>query len=143
MTLALARPAHAAADRLVVGTADPALVSALSVAVSSRGLTIVELPEPLASVDDVPAARREIAAHEAVALVWLCDDRGAPALCFCDRDGRLVVRHVSVTPPLAPSDAAALALSVKILLWGTSSAPPAPAPAPPPPPSPPVPAPPG
>jgi hypothetical protein len=127
-----ARQAHAAPGRLVVGTADPALVSALSVAVSSRGLTIVELTEPLASAEDVLSARRELAAHEAVAIVWLCDDRGAHALCFCDRAGRMVVRHVSVTAPLAPPDAAALALSVKILLWGTSSAPPAPAPPPPP-----------
>jgi hypothetical protein len=129
LALALgARPARATSDRLVVGTADPALVSALSVAVSSRGLTIVELPDPLHRADDVLAGRREIAAHDAVAIVWLCDDSGAHALCFCDRAGRFVVRHVSVTSPLAPPDAAALALTVKILLWGTSSPPPAPAP---------------
>jgi hypothetical protein len=64
--------------------------------------------------------------------VWLCDDdAGAHALCFCDRTGRFVARPVSVTPPLAPADAAALALSVKLLLWGVR---PAPMPSSPPPP---------
>ncbi len=146
VAFSFACPAHGAPDRfhrLVVGTADPALVSALSVAVSSRGLTIVEPTEPLTSAEDVAAAHREIASQEAVAIVWLCDDHGAHALCFCDRGGRMVIRHVSVTPPLAPSDAAALALSVKILLWGMLPAPLAPAPAPVPPPPPPAPVPPG
>jgi hypothetical protein len=114
------RGAHADSGRLVVGTHDPTLVSALSVAVSPRGLSVVELPEPLGRVTDIVAARREVTVHDAVAVVWLCDDEaGAHALCFCDRDGRLVVKPVSVASPLAPPDAAALALSVKVLLGAT------------------------
>jgi hypothetical protein len=115
--------ARADSDRLVVGTHDAALASALSVAVSPRGLSVVELPEPLSNVADAPAARRTVAVPGTVAVVWLCDDEvGAHALCFCDRDGRLFVKPVTVTSPLAPPDAAAVALSVKMLL----GAPPAP-----------------
>jgi hypothetical protein len=114
---ALARAARADGDRLVLGSHDPALTSALSVAVSPRGLSVVELPEPLARAADVTDARREAAVHDAVGVVWLCDDdAGAHALCFCDRAGRLSVRPISVTSPLAPPDAAALALSVKMML---------------------------
>jgi hypothetical protein len=115
-----ARGAHADSGRLVVGTHDPTLVSALSVAVSPRGLSVVELPEPLGRVADIVAARREVSVHDAVAVVWLCDDdAGAHALCFCDRNGRLVVKPVSVASPLEPPDAAAVALSVKMLLGAT------------------------
>jgi hypothetical protein len=128
LALAAARPARAASDTLILGTHDPALASALSVAVSPRGLSIVELEEPFRAAAEVEAARREIAARDAVAAVWLCDDAaGAHALCFCARDGRFVVRPVSVASPLAPPDAAALALSVKVLLGPASTpAPPAP-----------------
>jgi len=81
-------------------------------------------------LSDLETARHELAAQDAVAVVWLCDDAaGAHALCFCGRDGRLVTRPVSVTPPLAPPDAAAVALSVKVLL-GKVAAPGAPAPHP-------------
>jgi hypothetical protein len=45
-----ARPARTDVGRLLVATSDPALVSALSVAVSSRGLSVVELTELPASV---------------------------------------------------------------------------------------------
>jgi hypothetical protein len=122
-----ARAARADGDRLVLGSHDPALTSALSVAVSPRGLSVVELPEPLARAADVADARREAAVHDAVAVVWLCaDDAGAHALCFCDRAGRLSVRPISVAQPLTPPDAAALALSVKMML----GPPPAPAAAP-------------
>jgi hypothetical protein len=114
---ALARPARADADRLVLGSHDPALTSALSVAVSPRGLSVVELDDPLARAADVEVARREVSVHDAVAVVWLCDDdAGAHALWFCDRTGRLSVKPISVTSPLAPPDAAALALSVKVML---------------------------
>jgi len=125
---ALARPARADGDRLVLGSHDPALASALSVAVSPRGLSVVELPEPLARAADVADARREAAVHDAVGVVWLCDDdAGAHALCFCDGAGRLSVKPISVTSPLAPPDAAALALSVKMML-GPPPAPRAPPP---------------
>lgn len=125
---ALARPARADGDRLVLGSHDPALTSALSVAVSPRGLSVVELPEPLARAADVDVARREAAVHDAVGVVWLCDDDAdARALCFCDRAGHLSVRPISVTSPLTPPDAAALALSVKMML----GPPPAPAARPP------------
>jgi hypothetical protein len=114
---ALARAARADGDRLVLGSHDPALTSALSVAVSPRGLSVVELPEALARAADVADARREAAVHDAVGVVWLCDDdAGARALCFCDRAGHLSVRPISVTSPLTPPDAAALALSVKMML---------------------------
>jgi hypothetical protein len=139
LTVALAaRGARAESGRLAVGTHDPTLVAALSVAVSPRGMSVVELPEPLGHVADVVAARREISVPDVVAVVWLCDDEGgAHALCFCDHEGRLVVKPVSVTAPLAPPDAAALALSVKVLLGpapgARASAPAAPrAPGPPP-----------
>jgi hypothetical protein len=123
---ALARAARADGGRLVLGSHDPALTSALSVAVSPRGLSVVELPEPLARAADVADARREAAVHDAVAVVWLCDDAaGAHALCFCDRAGHLSVRPISVTQPLTPPDAAALALSVKMML-GPPSPPPVP-----------------
>jgi hypothetical protein len=108
--------ARAASDRLVLGTHDAALASALSVAVSPRGLSVVELPEPLSRAADVEAARREVALPGTVAVVWLCDDASRHALCFCGADGRFVARPVSVSSPLAPSDAAALALSVKMML---------------------------
>jgi hypothetical protein len=147
-TLVLAaRGARAESERLVVGTRDAALSSALSVAVSPRGLSVFELPEPLASVADVEIARHEVSVPGTVAVVWLCDDQsGAHALCFCGRDGRLSVKPLSVTSPLAPPDAAAVALSVKMLLGAPTPAP-APAPQPPrqtpaPPPPPPAPAPP-
>ena len=127
--------ARADSERLVVGTHDAALASALSVAVSPRGLSVVELPEPLGNVADVPEARRLITVPGTVAVVWLCDDdAGTHALCFCDRDGRLSVKPISVASPLSPPDAAAVALSVKMLL-GAPVPPPAPA-APPPPPAP-------
>jgi hypothetical protein len=116
--------ARAGSDRLVLGTHDAALASALSVAVSPRGLSVVELPEPLGRVADVEIARREVAVPGTVAVVWLCDDDAAAhELCFYGADGRLVVRPVSVTSPLSPPDAAALALSVKMML----GAPPPPA----------------
>jgi len=138
--LVLAGPrARADTGPLLVGTSDPALVSELSVAVSSRGLSVVELPEPLHASRDLVAARIAVAARDAVAIVWLCDDdAGARALCFYGRDGRFVARPVAVTSPLTPPDAAALALSVKLLLWGArpSPAPAAPASSPPPPPPP-------
>jgi hypothetical protein len=125
---ALARPARADGDRLVLGSHDPALTAALSVAVSPRGLSVVELADPLTRAADVVDARREAAVHDAVGVVWLCDDdAGAHALCFCDRAGRLLVRPISVTSPLAPPDAAALALSVKMML-GPPPPPPAPTP---------------
>jgi hypothetical protein len=127
--------ARADSERLIFGTHDAALASALSVAVSPRGLSVVELPEPLGNVADVPEARRLIAVPGTVAVVWLCDDdAGAHALCFCDRDGRLSVKPISVASPLSPPDAAAVALSVKMLL-GAPVPPPAPAPPPPPAPS--------
>jgi hypothetical protein len=109
--------ARGASDRLALGTHDAALASALSVAVSPRGLSVIELPEPLRSPDDVHVARREIAVAGTVAVVWLCDDaRSANALCFCGGDGRLVVRPLSVSAPLDPPTAAAVALTVKMLL---------------------------
>ncbi|HVZ75017.1 MAG TPA: hypothetical protein VHJ20_21695 [Polyangia bacterium] len=126
-----APPVQAAADRLVVGTPDAALVAALSVAFSSRGLTIVELPDALLHASDVGTARQELASHDGLALVWLCDDdAGAHALCFLAHDGRFVARPVTATSPVAPPDAAALALTVKILLWGAAPAHVEPAPAP-------------
>jgi hypothetical protein len=122
-----ASAARAESERLVLGTHDAALAAALSVAVSPRGLSVVELPEPLAGADD-PTARRELHVPGTVAVVWLCDDATAGrALCFSGADGRVVVKPVSVSPPLAPPDAAALALSVKMLLGA-----PPPQPAPPP-----------
>jgi hypothetical protein len=132
LALAWARPVRGASDSLILGTHDPALASALSVAVSPRGLSVVELDEPFRLVDDVGSARRELVARDAVAAVWLCDDvTGKHGLCFCARDGRFVVRPVSVASPLAPPDAAALALSVKLLL-GPPAAPPQTAPPQPP-----------
>ena len=125
----VARGAAADEGRLVLGTHDPALASALSVAVSPRGLSVVELPDELARASDVEDARRAVSVQDAVAVVWLCDDAaGAHALCFCDRDGRLTVKPISVASPLAPPDAAALALSVKVLLGPPPqpAAPPAP-----------------
>jgi hypothetical protein len=111
------RDAAADEGRLVLGTHDPALASALSVAVSPRGLSVVELPDALLRASDVADARRAVSVQDAVAVVWLCDDAaGAHALCFCDRDGHLTVKPISVVSPLAPPDAAALALSVKVLL---------------------------
>lgn len=132
-------PAWAAAppapSRLVLATHDPALASALSVAVSPRGLSVVELPEPFARTSDLEDARRELAAQDAAAIVWLCDDdAGKHALCFCGRDGRFVARPTNVATPLAAPDAAALALTVKVLL-GPVAPPPAPPAAPPPPPA--------
>jgi hypothetical protein len=115
--LCAAPSARAASDRLALGTHDAALASALSVAVSPRGLSVIELPEPLHSPDDVHVARREIAVAGTVAVVWLCDDaRFGNALCFCGGDGRLVVRPLSVSAPLDPPAAAAVALTVKMLL---------------------------
>jgi hypothetical protein len=115
--LCAAPGARAASDRLALGTHDPALAAALSVAVSPRGLSVIELPEPLRSPDDVHVARREIAVAGTVAVVWLCDDaRFGNALCFCGGDGRLVVRALSVSAPLDPPSAAAVALTVKMLL---------------------------
>jgi hypothetical protein len=132
----VARTALADAQRIVLGTHDPALAAALSVAVSPRGLSVVELPETLTRVGDVPTARREIAVPGTVAVVWLCDDEAAAhALCFCGADGRLAVKALSVTPPLTPPDAAAVALSVKMML-GAPRPPAAPAPAAPPAPGP-------
>jgi hypothetical protein len=123
--------ARADSERLVLGTHDAALASALSVAVSPRGLSVVELPETLAAVEDVAIARREIAVPGTVAVVWLCTDAAsAPALCFCGSDARLATRPLSVAAPLTPPAAAAVALSVKMLLG------PAPPPAPPVPPAP-------
>ena len=123
------RDAAADEGRLVLGTHDPALASALSVAVSPRGLSVVELSDALLRASDVDDARRAVSVHDAIAVVWLCDDvAGAHALCFCDRDGHLTVRPISVGSPLAPPDAAALALSVKVLLGPPP--PPAAAPAP-------------
>jgi hypothetical protein len=125
------RPARADGGRLVLGTHDPALASALSVAVSPRGLSVVELPEPLTRASDIVDAQRALLVHDAVGVVWLCDDdAGARALCFCDRDGRLTVKPILVTSPLAAPDAAALALSVKVRL-GPALAASAPARAPP------------
>jgi hypothetical protein len=124
--------ARAASERLVLGSRDAELASALSVAVSPRGLSVVELPEPLvdAGLGGLEAARREVSVPGTVAVVWLCDDEsGAHALCFCGADGHLTVKPISVSAPLSPPDAAALALSVKVLL----GAPPRPAPAPEPP----------
>jgi hypothetical protein len=119
--------APAPPSRLVLATHDPALASALSVAVSPRGLSVVERPDPLTRTSDQDEARRELAVQDAVAVVWLCDDdAGAHALCFHGRDGRFVARPVTVAAPLAAPDAAALALTVKVLLG-----PPAPPPAPP------------
>ena len=90
-----------------------------------------ELPGALTGVADIEAARHEISVPGTVAVVWLCDDEtGAHALCFCGRDGVLAVRPLSVTAPLAPPDAAAVALSVKMLL---GAPPPASAPTRPPP----------
>lgn len=133
VALGLARPARAASDTLILGTHDPALASAISVAVSPRGLSVMELEQPFRGTADVEPARREIGARDAVAAVWLCDDAaGAHGFCFLSRDGRFVVRPVSVASPLAPPDAAALALSVKMLLGPPS----APTPAAPPPPQP-------
>lgn len=131
ITLSIAPVASATAPpapgRLALGTHDAALASALSVAVSPRGFSVVELADPLARTSDLDAARRELEAQDAVALVWLCDDdAGTHALCFCARDGRFVVRPVSVRSPLAPPDAAALALTVKVLL-GPAAPPPTPA----------------
>jgi hypothetical protein len=127
--------ARAESERLVVGTHDAALASALSVAVSPRGLSVFELPEPLGRVADVAVARHEVSVPGTVAVVWLCDDEsGAHALCFCDRDGRLSVRPISVTSPMEPPDAAAVALSVKMLL-GAPPPPRAPEPPPAPPPA--------
>jgi hypothetical protein len=130
--VAWAPAARAASERLVLGSRDAELASALSVAVSPRGLSVVELPEPLvdAGLGDLEAARREVSVPGTVAVVWLCDDEaGAHALCFCGGDGHLTVKPISVSAPLSPPDAAALALSVKVLL----GAPPRPAPAPGPP----------
>ena len=126
-----AASARAESDRLVLGTHDAALASALSVAVSPRGLSVVELPEALVGITDGKVARREIAVPGTVAIVWLCDDAaGAHALCFCGPDNRIVVRPLSVTSPLTPPDAAAVALSVKMLLGAPQPAPPPPAPRP-------------
>jgi hypothetical protein len=115
--LCFASNARAASERLALGTHDAALASALSVAVSPRGLSVIELTDPLRTPADVDVARREIAVAGTVAVVWLCEDaRFEHALCFCGGDGRLVVRPLSVTTPLAPPAAAAVALSVKMLL---------------------------
>jgi hypothetical protein len=131
---ALAGPeARAESGRLILATHDAALASALSVAVSPRGLSVMELEAPYTRAADVVEARREVVARDAVAAVWLCDDdAGARALCFCAHDGRFVAKPVSVASPLAPPDAAALALSVKLLLGPVAPAA-APPPSPPPP----------
>jgi hypothetical protein len=124
--LLASRPGRADSERVVLGTHDAALASALSVAVSPRGLSVFELPGELKGVADIEAARQEISVPGTVAVVWLCDDEsGAHALCFCGRDGVLAVRPLSVTTPLGPPDAAAVALSVKMLL-GAPPPPPAP-----------------
>jgi hypothetical protein len=121
--LLFAPAARAGSDRLILATHDAALASALSVAVSPRGLSVMELEAPLTRVTDAAAARRHVEGLDAVAVVWLCDDdAGAHGLCFCARDGQLTVRPISVTSPLAPPDAAALALSVKVLLGPASPA---------------------
>jgi len=115
--LLASRPGRADSERLVLGTHDAALASALSVAVSPRGLSVFELPGALGGVGDIEAARQEISVPGTVAVVWLCDDEsGAHALCFCGRGGILAVRPLAATTPLAPPDAAAVALSVKMLL---------------------------
>jgi hypothetical protein len=123
----VAAGARAESERLVLGTHDAALAAALSVAVSPRGLSVVELAEPLGGPAD-PTARRELRVPGTVAVVWLCEDGPAHALCFSPADGHVVVKPISVTSPLTPPDAAAIALSVKMLLG--APAPPAPARAP-------------
>lgn len=131
LTLALAAQASdGTSNRIILATRDGALASALAVAVSPRGLSVMELSEPLAGVAAADTARREVVAHDAVGVVWLCDDdAGAHGLCFCARDGRLTRKPITMTAPLEAPDAAALALSVKLLL-GPASAPAAPAPPP-------------
>jgi hypothetical protein len=129
--LLASRPGRADSERVVLGTHDTALASALSVAVSPRGLSVFELPSELRGVADIEAARQEISVPGTVAVVWLCDaESGAHALCFCGPDGILAVRPLSATTPLAPPDAAAVALSVKMLL-GAPPPPPAPTRSPP------------
>src|SRR5262249_32644460 len=88
-----ASAARAESERLVLGTHDAALASALSVAVSPRGLSVVELQEPLHGPED-PTARRALLVPGTVAVVWLCDGAaGGRSLCFCGgTEGRVTVK---------------------------------------------------
>jgi hypothetical protein len=113
--MSIAPAARAESRPMVVATQDPALLSALSAAFSPRGVRVVEAKQPFRRPTDALAAAGDTADAD---VVWLCegDPKIGPALCVRPRHGEVMIRHISMTTPLTPEDAAALALSVQVAL---------------------------
>jgi hypothetical protein len=108
---------------IVLATHDPALLSALSAAFLPRGVAVVQTERPFhRATDDVGAKAGE------ANVVWLCETEEAAgrdprrpretttALCVRPRRGQVIVRRLSMSTPLSAEDAAALALSVEVVL---------------------------
>jgi hypothetical protein len=98
-------------------TEDGTLRSALGVALSARGIELLEAPppEPASSSDE---AWGRAAGLDADAVVWLCAlGDGEHGVCLYDRQrSARRVRRLAVPSPLSPADAAGVALSVRVLL---------------------------
>jgi hypothetical protein len=121
---AIAPTAHAAEPRqLVVGTPDPALVAALAAFFAPRGIDVVPSPWPLRKPADAATVDGAVSrVRKTTDVVWLCDPgSGQRALCVRPQGQSVIVRRLALPAPIAgaaltPPDAAAVALSVQVVL---------------------------
>lgn len=122
MTL-LAPSARCQGRKVVVVEADSRVLTALDVTLSPWSLSVGPAPgpPPEGDLESASARARAIAAEQgAGAVVWIAKARGPDetgSLCVYDaQTGQLVVRPLTVAPPLNDAAAAAIALSVKTIL---------------------------
>src|SRR5260370_10999439 len=124
VAMTLLAPSARCQGRKVVGVeADSRVLTALDVALTPWSLSVGPAPgpPPEGDLESASARARAIAAAQgAGAVVWIAKARGPDetgSLCVYDaQTGQLVVRPLTVAPPLNDAAAAAIALSVKTIL---------------------------
>src|SRR5260370_38127947 len=124
VAMTLLAPSARCQGRKVVGVeADSRVLTALDVALTPWSLSVGPAPgePPEGDLESACARARAIAAEQgAGAVVWIAKARGPDetrSLCVYDaQTGQLVVRPLTVAPPLNDAAAAAIALSVKTIL---------------------------
>jgi hypothetical protein len=111
--------AQPAPESIVLAGADPELRIALAGALAPAGMSVIAVgPVPAPAVDALSTASRELAdrAH-ASATVWLLASGGKSTLITYDRErDRVLVREMSYTLPLGPTQAAEVARAARTML---------------------------
>lgn len=124
--LLLPQSARAGGDKALVLVDDVTLAHAIDVALEPWGLRVETLAASLPTdVGEALAPARQLAeAHGARALIWMGDKAEHAALYVYDAAStQILVRAPIAAPPYDTVSAAAIALSIKMLLRGSTLAP--------------------